>query len=55
MDTLKFGDIVLLKFPFTYGKPTKNDQLYSLIIFDDGDLVVCRITCKLYETRFNFP
>lgn len=53
MSDLKFGDIVLLKFPFT-------DQINSkkrpaLVIQDskDGDIIVCRITTKPYRTSFD--
>lgn len=49
MHNLNFGDIVLLKFPFT------NEQTYkkrpALLINDtnDGDIIVCRITSKIYD------
>jgi mRNA interferase MazF len=51
--TLKFGDIVLLKFPFTDGKIFKRRP--ALVINDsaDGDIVVCRITSQIYNTKFD--
>jgi mRNA interferase MazF len=54
MKYFSFGDIVLLKFPYTNEKKYKKRP--ALIIFDtrDGDIIVCRITSKLYETKFDF-
>ena len=51
MDKLKFGDIVLLKFPFTDGKTQKRRPALIINDFDDGDIVVCRITSQIYKTR----
>ncbi len=53
MDELKFGDIVLLKFPFTDGLAFKKRP--ALVIRDskDGDVIVCRVTSKLYQTSFD--
>jgi len=53
MDELKFGDIVLLKSPFTDGSAFKKRP--ALVIRDskDGDVIVCRITSKLYQTSFD--
>lgn len=49
-DFYKFGDIALLKFPFTDGTKTKKRP--ALIIYDckDGEIIVCRITSHIYET-----
>jgi hypothetical protein len=44
MDKLNFGDIVLLKFPFTDGKTYKRRPALIIKDFDDGDIIVCRIT-----------
>lgn len=51
----KFGDIVLLKFPFTNGLKAKKRP--ALIIQDskDGDIVVCRITTKISNDSFSIP
>ena len=51
MDKLKFGDIVLLKFPFTDGKTYKRRPALIINDFDDGDIVVCRITSQIYKTK----
>ncbi len=53
MDGLKFGDVILLKFPFTDGQTFKKRP--ALVIRDtkDGDIIVCRITSKLYATSFD--
>ncbi|MBY0435824.1 MAG: type II toxin-antitoxin system PemK/MazF family toxin [Cyclobacteriaceae bacterium] len=50
---LKFGDIVLLKFPFTDG--IKHKKRPALVVRDskDGDIIVCRITSKPYNTSFD--
>jgi len=53
-NALQFGEIVLLKFPFTSGGKLKKRP--ALILFDcgDEDVIVCRITSKLYDTEFDF-
>lgn len=53
MDDLKFGDVVLLKFPFTNRVSSKKRP--ALVIRDskDGDIIVCRVTSKLYNTTFD--
>ena len=53
MDHLKFGQVVLLRFPFTDGITFKRRP--ALIITDsgDGDVVVCRITSKIYHSDFD--
>jgi mRNA interferase MazF len=50
MDKLNFGDIVLLKFPFTDGKSYKRRPALIINDYDDGDIIVCRITSQIYET-----
>jgi mRNA interferase MazF len=51
MNHLKFGDIVLLKFPFSDGRTFKRRP--GLIINEniDGDIIVCRITSNIYDTQ----
>lgn len=46
-----FGEIVLLKFPYTDQKVAKKRP--ALILYDnmDGDVTVCRITSKIYNTK----
>jgi len=53
MDDLNFGDIVLLKFPFTDENTFKRRP--ALIINDckDGDVIVCRITSRLYNSKYD--
>lgn len=53
MDHFKFGQIVLLRFPFTDGISFKRRP--ALIINDcgDGDVIVCRITSKIYHSEFD--
>lgn len=51
MDKLNFGDIVLLKFPFTDGATFKRRPALIINDFDDGDVVVCRITSQIYKTN----
>jgi len=54
MATYKFGDIVLIKFPFTNNTTFKKRP--ALVIKDthDGDVIVCRITSKLYNSAYDF-
>jgi mRNA interferase MazF len=51
MNKLNFGDIVLLKFPFTDGKTFKRRPALIINDFNDGDLIVCRITSQIYKTK----
>ena len=53
MNNLNFGDIVLLRFPFTDGNTFKKRP--ALIVNDckDGDIIVCRITSRLYNSRYD--
>ncbi len=53
MDELKFGDIVLLKFPFTDGLSSKKRPALIIKDSNDGDVIVCRVTSKLYQTSFD--
>lgn len=53
MDKLRFGDIVLLKFPFTDNKTFKKRPALVINDFNDGDIVVSRITSKIYKTQFD--
>jgi mRNA interferase MazF len=51
MDRLNFGEIVLLKFPFTDGKTFKKRPALIINDFDDGDIIVCRITSQIYMSK----
>lgn len=52
-DKLLIGDIVLISFPFTDNQTFKKRP--ALVIKDtkDGDVIVCRITSKLYDTIYD--
>ena len=49
-----FGDIILLKFPFTNNKGFKKRPVLVLRDTLDGDIIVCRITNKIYYSEFDF-
>jgi mRNA interferase MazF len=53
MNKLSFGDIVLLKFPFTDGKTFKRRPALIINDFNDGDIIVCRITSQIYKSNFD--
>lgn len=53
MDKLNFGDIVLLKLPYTDGKNYKRRPALIISDLHDGDVIVCRITSQIYETPFD--
>lgn len=46
MTTYKFGDIILVKFPFTSGSAFKKRPAFVLCDSADGDLIVMRITSQ---------
>ena len=50
MDKLNFGDIVLLKFPFSDNSTFKKRPALIINDFKDGDIIVCRITSQIYQT-----
>jgi mRNA interferase MazF len=50
MNQLAFGDIVLLNFPFTDGNSFKKRPALVINDFNDGNIIVCRITSKIYNT-----
>lgn len=51
MNEFDFGDIVLLRFPFTDGKTYKRRPALVINDFLDGDIIVCRITSQIYNTN----
>ncbi len=53
MEHLKFGQIVLLRFPFTDGISFKRRPALVIQDSDDGDVIVCRITSKIYISDFD--
>lgn len=54
MEQLVFGDIVLLKFPFTDGKSYKRRPALIINDYNDGDIIVCRITGQIYDTKNDY-
>ncbi len=51
MVKLNFGDIVLLKFPFTDGKTYKRRPALVINDYSDDDIIVCRITSQIYNSK----
>ena len=51
MEKFNFGDIVLLKFPFTDRSSFKRRPALVLNDTQDGDIIVCRITSQIYQTN----
>ncbi len=51
MIVFSFGDIILLKFPFTGGAKQKKRPA---LVIRDNDIIVCRITSEFYRTKFDF-
>jgi len=53
MNKIDSGTIVLLKFPFADGTTYKRRPALVLRDFEDGDLLVCRITSKIYKSKYD--
>jgi mRNA interferase MazF len=53
MNAIETGSVVLLKFPFTDGIGYKRRPALLLKVFSDGDVLVCRITSKLYSSQYD--
>jgi len=53
MDMIETGTIVLLKFPFSDGITYKRRPALVLKDFEDGDMLVCRITSKIYNSPYD--
>jgi len=53
MDFIETGTIVLLKFPFADGISFKRRPALVLRDLEDGDILVCRITSKIYNSKFD--
>jgi mRNA interferase MazF len=53
MSKLHFGDIVLLKFPFSDTINFKKRPALIINEFNDGDIIVSRITSQLYNTPYD--
>ena len=50
---IETGSIALLKFPFTDGLEYKRRPVLVLKDFGDGDILVCRITSKIYRSKYD--
>ncbi len=53
MTNYKFGEIVLIKFPFTDNSTFKKRPALIIKDTNDGDVIVSRITSKLYNTKYD--
>ena len=53
MNKIDPGTIVLLKFPYTDGISYKRRPVLILQDFEDGDILVCRITSKIYSGKYD--
>jgi mRNA interferase MazF len=48
-----FGDILVINFPFSDGKNSKRRPVMVIKETGDGDLLIAKITSKLYNTDFD--
>lgn len=53
MANYKLGDIVLVKFPFTDNVTFKKRPALMIRDTNDGDVIVCRITSKVYNSLYD--
>jgi len=53
MANYKLGEIVLVKFPFTSNVGFKKRPALIIKDTNDGDMIVCRITSKLYYSSYD--
>jgi mRNA interferase MazF len=53
MKKIETGSVVLLKFPFTNSFSYKRRPALVLKDCEDGDVLVCRITSKIYNSKFD--
>jgi len=53
MNAIETGSVVLLKFPFSDGIEYKRRPALLLKEFPDGDVLVCRITSKIYGSKYD--
>ena len=50
---MESGTIILLRFPFSDRIGFKRRPALVLKDFEDGDLIVCRITSKIYRSKYD--
>ena len=53
MANYTLGEIVLVKFPFTNNLGFKKQPALIIKDTNDGDVIVCRITSKLYTSSYD--
>ncbi|HAL81775.1 MAG TPA: growth inhibitor [Mucilaginibacter sp.] len=53
MVNYNLGEIVLVKFPFTNNLGFKKRPALIIKDTNDGDVIVCRITSKLYDSSYD--
>ena len=53
MSKIETGNIVLLKFPFSDGLSYKRRPALVLKDLEDDDIIVCRITSKIYKSKYD--
>ena len=53
MNKIESGSIVLLKFPFTDNMNYKRRPALVIKDLEDGDILVCRITSKIYKSKYD--
>jgi mRNA interferase MazF len=54
MTLYKFGDILILNFPFAEGTGTKRRPVVVIKDTNDGDLLVAKVTSKTYRSSYDF-
>ena len=53
MNKIETGSIVLLRFPFTNSIGLKRRPALVLKDCEGGDVLVCRITSKIYSSKYD--
>ena len=53
MNKIETGSIVLVRFPFADGIGFKRRPALVLKDCEDGDILVCRITSKIYNSKYD--
>jgi len=51
---VSFGDVVLIKFPFSSGLESKKRPAFIIRDTHDGDVILCRITSKIYNSKYDY-
>lgn len=53
MNNYKYGDIILLNFPFSNISDIKKRPALVLVDSEDNDILVCRITGQIYNSIYD--